>query len=456
MATRTDVEQPMKKPKVDAENSTTAARCSKDSTTAAEASPSAANDFSAIPASDALLSARLKRELKSLWRANAPAATAPSVTGRSLMDRSAPPEPVDVASLVPSFKVGTLEMYRRFPGAYDMLMDHHNCTAVRHALLEDVLGRIVRTAVGATTPADAAAGQRAQPWVRVADFGCGTGRIERIVAQHPAVQAVYAYDSEVSMLRRCLVNTVRSAARSGHWNSVSLLPVAAPAEKIGEDETASAVLHAPSSTPVVLCGGDDSEADDSPSSALQLCLRPVTFQAIRSNFLSATRHPRCPLVVCAWSLSYVMRLEWGEDRWHAAVDSVVQSLLNLLDNTRSDAALVILETLGNGSAEPTRHSTYTQRLEERLGFVRTWVRTDYEFQSTADAERMVRFFFGEKMLAKLTSDAVSSGAGESDAPNDVEGGGSCRLMECTGIWTYWKVREVPAEPLTESVGKPRD
>ncbi|KAG5477742.1 hypothetical protein LSCM1_05040 [Leishmania martiniquensis] len=442
MATSVNGAQSLKKPKVDTEKNAAAACRSIGATATAEASPSAAIDVTVIPTSNALLNARLKRELKQLWCANAPAAAVPPATGGPLMGHDTHPTSADVASVVPPFKVGTLEMYRRFPEAYDMLMNHHNCTAVRHTLLEDVLGRITRTAAVAAAPAGAGAGQRTQPWVRVADFGCGTGRIESMVAQHPAVQAIYAYDSEVSMLRRCLVNTVRSAARSGHYNSVSLLPVAAPREKTIDGDTASTTLHALSSAPVVaLCGGNGGKAEKPLPPVLQLCLRPVSFEAIQSNFLPVTQHPRCPLIVCAWSLSYVMRMQWGEDRWHAAVDSVVESLLSLLDNTRSDAAVVILETLGNGSAVPTRQSTYTQRLEERLGFTRTWVRTDYEFKSTADAERMVRFFFGEKMLAKLTSDAAIGIAGVDGAPNGTAGGSSCRLMECTGIWTYWKVRE---------------
>lgn len=436
MATSAKAEPPMKKSRVHADKSA-----------------AAAVDFDAVPTSNTLLSTRLQRELRSLWSASGSATAAPSGTSGPSMDHGAPPKPADVASVVPSFKVGTLEMYRRFPEAYDLLMTHHNCTAVHDTLLKDVLDRIARTAGVEVVPADVAAdaaGQRTQPWVRVADFGCGTGRIESMVAQHPAVQAIYAYDSEVSMLRRCLVNTVRSAAQSGHYRSVSLLPVAASAEKKSEINDASSPSHALPSPPGVLCGGDESEATTSTTVAsLQLCVRPVPFQAIQAGFLTQTRHPRCSLVVCAWSLSYVMRMEWGKDHWHAAIDTVVQSLLNLLDNTRSDAAVVILETLGNGSAEPTRQSTYTQRLEEYFGFKRTWVRTDYEFKSKADAERMVRFFFGEKMLAKIASDNVRSG-GERGAADGTERGGGCRLMECTGIWTYWKARESPTEPLRES------
>lgn len=32
--------------------------------------------------------------------------------------------------VVPAFKVGTLEMYKRFPDAYDALMQRHDCSAI--------------------------------------------------------------------------------------------------------------------------------------------------------------------------------------------------------------------------------------------------------------------------------------------------------------------------------------
>ncbi|KPI86974.1 hypothetical protein ABL78_3965 [Leptomonas seymouri] len=406
-------ERPAKKPKTGAGP--------RGSQKPAARSPPPAPPPDAVPTSSALLTARLKKEMREIWAAER--AAQPSAARLTATTTTASSSSSKVAAVVPPFKVGTLEMYRRFPQAYDLLMQHHNCSAVQAALLHDIIGRIDGTA--SWSPSEGV-GEKQRPWIRVADFGCGTGRIETMVAQHRAVQAIYAYDNEVAMLKQCLLNTVRSAAQSTHYSSVSLCPVA--------------TTVAPSSAPlqpIELCADTNDKsgmardmskgaATSSAEAELQLCVRPVPFQAIRDGFLAATHHPRCSLMVCAWSLSYVMRMQWGEDHWHAAVDAVVQAMVDHLDTSRSAAALVVLETLGNGSTEPTRQNTYTQRLEDHFGFTRTWVRTDYEFATRADAERMVRFFFGERMLPKLTMDAD---------------GVRCRLMECTGIWTLWKARQ---------------
>lgn len=381
-----------------------------------------------IPLSTSLLTAPLEKEIKDVWAA---ARHADSTTTATIAS--------DVTSVIPPFKVGTLEMYRRFPQAYDLLMQHHNCDAVQSTLLHDIMGRVEQTASFAVS-ADVPKQGEITPWMRVADFGCGTGRIETMVVQHRAVQAIYAYDGEAAMLKQCLLNTVRSAAQSKHYQGVSLCPAATTTAA----STASSSLHC-STACIELCMDDDDRGAGTGSDGrtqkaawsntglptLQLCVRPVPFQAVQDGFLTATHHPRCSLMVCAWSLSYVMRMQWGEERWHAAVDAVVQGMIDHLDTSTSDAAVVILETLGNGSAEPTRQNTYTQRLEDHFGFERTWVRTDYEFATRAAAERMVRFFFGEKMLAKLTMDD--------------DGGERCRLMECTGIWTLWKTRQHKSE-----------
>ncbi|KPA79124.1 hypothetical protein ABB37_05637 [Leptomonas pyrrhocoris] len=377
----------------------------------------------AMPTSNALLTARLKREIKKIWAAERSASASATSLTDTVRNSSG-----NIASLIPPFKVGTTEMYRRFPQAYDLLMHHHNCSALQTVLLRDIIGRIESAAARAVSTEENA--QPQPPWIRVADFGCGTGRIEAMAAQHRAVQAIYAYDNEVAMLQQCLLNTVRSAARSQHYRGVSLSPAATTIPS--PSSSSSAPLPS-----IEICAEDSGRCDtattakegavgrDTPA-MLQLCVRPVPFQAIQDGFLAATHHPRCSLMVCAWSLSYVMRMQWGEDHWHAAVDAVVEAMIHRLDTRASDAAIVIVETLGNGSAEPTRQNTYTQRLEDHFGFTRTWVRTDYEFATKADAERMVRFFFGGKMLSRLTMD-----------PDGVK----WRLMECTGIWTLWKTRQ---------------
>jgi SAM-dependent methyltransferase len=405
--------QPVKKSKTETEGlrPAPASRSAPNAVTRGAASVALAPE--AIPTSSTLLSAPLRKAIHDIWAAerhatslvSLSATTASTHSGSSGADDARAIPRID--AVIPPFKVGTLEMYRRFPEAYDLLMQHHNCTAVQSLLLRDIVSRITRTAAPSTSAS----------WMHVADFGCGTGRIETIIAQHEAVHAIYAYDGEAAMLRQCLLNTVRTAAQSQHYTGVRLHPVATSVSA-----PVDASVSSPSLPSVELCGKGEGDA----RAELQLCIRPVPFQAIQGGFLATTRHPRCSLMVCAWSLSYVMRMQWGEDHWHAAVDAVLQAMLDHLDTTTSDAAVVILETLGNGSTEPTRQNTYTRRLEDHFGFTRTWVRTDYEFATRADAERMIRFFFGEKMLSKLTMD---------------DDGVRCRLMECTGIWTLWRQKQ---------------
>lgn len=355
-----------------------------------------------VASSTALLSARLKREIHEVWSA-----------ATTISSKQEAPSSSGGIDVIPLFKVGTTEMYRRFPEAYECFMQRHDCSAVEAYLLDEVLGRIVASA-GASEATNLSAPLLS---IQVADFGCGTGRIESMVSRHPAVSSIYAYDSEMPMLKRCLVSTVRCVGAAGHRRGVLLLPRAEAGTENGSTE-------APDNSPVVLCGPATAGEDGKPAT-MTLCMRPCSFEAVQQGFLEATHHPKCQMIVCAWSLSYVMRQQWGQDRWHAAVDATVQSFLRLLDHTVSDAAVVILETLGNGSAEPTRQNTYTKYLEDTYGFTRCWVRTDYSFKDSTEAHRMVRFFFGDAMLSKLT---VSQ---ESEAYS---------LMECTGIWILWKER----------------
>jgi hypothetical protein len=147
------------------------------------------------------------------------------------------------------------------------------------------------------------------------------------------------------------------------------------------------------------------------------CVRPYSFQHIQQGALRGHKKLNC--IVCAWSLSFVMRAQWGGDRWHAAVRGTVESMLGLLDNSTGDAALIIVETLGSGTTVPTRRNVMMELLEP-MGFAKTWVRTDYVFESVAEGEALCRFFFARGTAEKFAAS------------------GSLSLPECTGIWTLIK------------------
>jgi ubiquinone/menaquinone biosynthesis C-methylase UbiE len=106
---------------------------------------------------------------------------------------------------------------------------------------------------------------------------------------------------------------------------------------------------------------------------------------------------------------------WEGRDWQSSLQQGLQELKRLL---RQGGSLVIIETLGTGEQQPKapeKLGDYFHYLES-AGFDRTWIRTDYRFQSRTEANQLVEFFFGEDMLSKI---------GPGDRPI---------LPECTGIW----------------------
>ncbi|RNF14215.1 putative protein transport protein Sec31 [Trypanosoma conorhini] len=361
---------------------------------------------SATPLTTALLSSKLRRELQDTWNlARMPGTRAAEPLAEELGAERA----VDV----PPFKVGTMEMYRRFPRQYDLFMRRHDCRAV-HEYLGSLVSSLQQPPRSSGAGEDSAAAADAKRVVRVADFGCGTGRIASMLSRHPAVGALYCYDSETPMLRECLKNVVRSVAEARRETcGVCICPRATDHVAVDNHDNDNSALD---TSAAAVCVGSTGVTAQSPAAVL-LCVRPVSFGDVQRGFLST--HPSCHLVVCAWSLSYVMRAQWGEDRWHAAVDATLTALIGLLD-TSGAAALVIIETLGTDTTEPRRNNTLPQRLEALYGFERRWVRTDYNFRDVAEAVMLTRFFFGESMARRMAAEERTA------------------LPECTGIWTLWR------------------
>ena len=69
---------------------------------------------------------------------------------------------------------------------------------------------------------------------------------------------------------------------------------------------------------------------------------------------------------------------------------------------------------------PAALGQYYELLEGEYAFARDWFRTDYEFPSRLDGERLVRAFFGHEL-----GDLFSTS-------------GDRLLPECTGLW--WRKR----------------
>ena len=99
------------------------------------------------------------------------------------------------------------------------------------------------------------------------------------------------------------------------------------------------------------------------------------------------------------------------------IDKLVEDCRKLLN---PGGHLVLIETLGTNTEEPgpvnENHRLYFRRLEDEYGFVRNVLRTDYRFESAAEARRIMGFFFGDEMGRAL----------------DFEEG--CKVREYTGVW----------------------
>ncbi len=86
---------------------------------------------------------------------------------------------------------------------------------------------------------------------------------------------------------------------------------------------------------------------------------------------------------------------------------------------RPEGTLIVFETLGTGyrsQTPPDAMGEYLGYLEDE-GLSRRWIRTDYRFESVAEAASLTSFFFGEPLVDRLTSvDPVI-------------------LPECTEVWS---------------------
>jgi ubiquinone/menaquinone biosynthesis C-methylase UbiE len=140
----------------------------------------------------------------------------------------------------------------------------------------------------------------------------------------------------------------------------------------------------------------------------------------RNVHLAVADHRALPVVtasadlaIAGWSLCYLV-----VDRpfdWHAQLRRGLFEMRRVL---RPGGTIVVLETLGTGYETPQRVgllADYYGFLEQE-GWHSSWIRTDYRFESLAEAEVLVRFFFGANLAAQVVER------------------GSVILPECTGLW----------------------
>jgi ubiquinone/menaquinone biosynthesis C-methylase UbiE len=124
------------------------------------------------------------------------------------------------------------------------------------------------------------------------------------------------------------------------------------------------------------------------------------------------------VAIAGWSIVYTV--VWHERTWHEELGKALAEMKRVL---RPGGTIVILETLGTGYETPHPPDGVKAYLAylENAGFSSTWIRTDYQFESLAEAEALTRFFFGDELAEKVVE------------RNWVI------LPECTGIW--WSTTE---------------
>lgn len=121
------------------------------------------------------------------------------------------------------------------------------------------------------------------------------------------------------------------------------------------------------------------------------------------------------LAIAGWVFGHLR--EWMPEGWQ---DEVGKALAELRRVLRPGGTALIIETLGTGATEPAPPTEglaeYYAWLEAQ-GFIRTAIRTDYQFNSVGEAARVTGFFFGEAFAARVRQQ------------------GWARIPECTGLWS---------------------
>jgi len=131
------------------------------------------------------------------------------------------------------------------------------------------------------------------------------------------------------------------------------------------------------------------------------------------------------VITAGWAIGHFQG--WYSSDWHVQVDQAINEMIRTL---KPGGEMVIMETLTTGSkipAPPTeRLAAYYARLENRWGFTRQEISTDYQFRDLNEAVELTGFFFGDELAQKVREN------------NWV------RLPEWTGVW--WRQKDNKAYP----------
>ena len=123
------------------------------------------------------------------------------------------------------------------------------------------------------------------------------------------------------------------------------------------------------------------------------------------------------VVTAGWSIGHTTGWYPEREAWQTQIGRI---LAEMHRTTAPGGALIIIETLTTGSLEPRPPTPvladYYAWLEQHWGFTRQEIRTDYQFESVAEAIAHTEFFFGQELTAAIREQGWS------------------RLPEWTGVW----------------------
>lgn len=120
------------------------------------------------------------------------------------------------------------------------------------------------------------------------------------------------------------------------------------------------------------------------------------------------------VVIEAWS--FLQMASWNFGTWRDTIQNTINEMKRVLKDFGN---IILIETLGTAKelpSVPAPYADFYKYLEEVFGFKKTWVRTDYRFNSVKEAANLMTFFFGKEI-------------GE-----EVKLRNSNIVPECTGIW----------------------
>jgi len=162
------------------------------------------------------------------------------------------------------------------------------------------------------------------------------------------------------------------------------------------------------------------KAFDISSEMLRVCRQRLEASGLSNWEVEVADHRQLPipnssadLVVSGWSVSYLA--VWNPDTWKRELEIWMSEMQRVV---RPNGYIVLFESLGTGNESPVRlsHLENFYRWLDEVGFQNKAIRTDYKFESLAEAEELSRFFFGDELGEKVRQNEWVI------------------LPECTGVW----------------------